>query len=185
MLKNKVRQYRWCGGSNIIHLDFGGEEERNVTSANSNTENNTQKVAQAQEFQQAHDVLSRDARGPCTYITLDSDVHQDIEPTINTLMVCCIFVWLSPPGPCGVQRCFNNGTCAENGDRFTCQCPSGFYGEHCQIGKVTTVSVHLPSCLLTAGAPGCRLSGSQILTHTNNPPPPPKKKICTISRALQ
>ena len=43
--------------------------------------------------------------------------------------------YLSDIDECSVNRCKNGGTCENRPGSFICRCPSGWTGDHCEIGE--------------------------------------------------
>lgn len=59
------------------------------------------------------------------------------------------------PSPCDSDPCFNGGSCDAHGDSYTCECPRGFHGRHCEkggarqltgVGGIPPVTAHPAQC---------------------------------------
>lgn len=67
---------------------------------------------------------------------------------MSSLAVALCSVLLLVPSPCFLSPCENGATCEDLDGGYTCTCPVGYVGKHCQSGK----GLGLP---LPAGDLGC------------------------------
>lgn len=50
--------------------------------------------------------------------------------------ISTVFVFFSDLNECLQITCYNGGTCTNLDGSYKCNCPTGYTGEYCQLGKL-------------------------------------------------
>ena len=53
------------------------------------------------------------------------------------------FFYFADIDECASQPCLNGGACIDGIDGYTCNCPQGWAGTHCEIGRYPNFGGHV------------------------------------------
>lgn len=82
-----------------------------------------------------------------------------------------LFGFAAVPSPCDSEPCLNGGSCEAQDDSYTCECPPGFLGKHCERGTCREGR--------TARPPGRRLAREPLSISCSSPAARPR--LCSTA----